>query len=69
MNRVQPLHTIAKPTKPVAGLPANNAPGGWADDVCGFALVAMVVISMALGAPEPVDCGPDRNAPTIEGCK
>ena len=68
MKRVQQTHVIAKAPTPEATL-ENCAPGGWVEDICSLALVAMVAISMALGAPEPVDCGVDRDAPTLEGCK
>ena len=32
-------------------------------------ITAMVVLALIFGAPEPVDCGVDRDAPTLEkGC-
>lgn len=68
MNRVQPTVVITKAPQPEAA-PESHAPGGWLEDVCTLALVAMFALCMALGAPEPVDCGVDRDAPTLEGCQ
>lgn len=68
MKRVQQTHVIAKTPTPEATL-ENYTPGGWVEDICSLALVAMVSLSMALGAPEPIDCGADRDAPTLEGCQ
>jgi hypothetical protein len=68
MSRVLPTLVITKAPQPEIP-PESYAPGGWLEVVCTLAIVAMFVISMALGAPEPVDCGVDRNAPTLEGCQ
>lgn len=73
MTRILPKITIRPaPIEDATDSPEWSMRDGWEgfiEGLCMIALIAMIVVSMALGAPEPIDCGVDRNAPTLEkGC-
>lgn len=70
MTLRQPKVVIARAPKPEPEQFEPVTHEGPVEHLFAVILALMIVVAMALGAPEPVDCGVDRDAPTLEeGCK
>lgn len=69
MTRILPPLTIKRGPRPEELRVDNNAHDGLIELLFAFIMSVIFVVCLALGAPEPVDCGVDRDAPTLEkGC-
>lgn len=69
MTRVLPTITVARTPKAEEPRIDSNAHQGPMELLFAVIISLIFVGCLALGAPEPVDCGVDRDAPTLEkGC-
>lgn len=69
MTRVLPKMRVTRvPPAPEPRIDGNTHEGPV--ELLFALLISLIFVAcLALGAPEPVDCGVDRNAPTLEkGC-
>lgn len=69
MTRVLPTITVTRAPKAEEPRIDSNAHAGPVELLFAVIISMIFVACLALGAPEPVDCGVDRDAPTLEkGC-
>lgn len=70
MTRVLPTVTVTRTPKTEEPRIDSNAHEGPVELLFSILISLIFVACLALGAPEPVDCGVDRDAPTLEkGCE